>query len=262
MMSQIDFQKEVIEASNEQPIVVDFWAPWCGPCQYLGPVLEALEKEQTGWKLLKVNVDENQEISQQYGIRGIPDVRLFVNGKEIDRFTGALPKNQIEKWLTKNIPDERDEALQKILNAATDKKSAIDKLQQLVVQNPDYLKAKLALAENILWENPDAAIELVKPVGITHEQFPTAEAIKTIAGFLNTDINPALPIDDKLQTAQKALKGGDQEVALPLLIEAVMLNKSHMDELARKVTIAIFNLLGPDHELTKKYRRRFDMALY
>lgn len=261
-MSQIDFQKEVIEASNEQPIVVDFWAPWCGPCQYLGPVLEALEKEQTGWKLLKVNVDENQEISQQYGIRGIPDVRLFIKGKEIDRFTGALPKNQIEKWLTKNIPDERDEALQKILNAATDKKAAIDKLQQLVVQNPDYLKAKLALAEIILWENPDEATELVKPVDITHEQFPIAEAIRTIAGFLKSDFNPALPIDEKLQTAQKALKEGDQDTALPLLIEAVMLNKSHLDELARKVTIAIFNLLGPEHELTKKYRRRFDMALY
>ena len=261
-MSQIDFRKEVIEASNEQPILVDFWAPWCGPCQYLGPVLEALEKEQTEWKLLKVNVDENQEISQQYGIRGIPDVRLFIKGKEIDRFTGALPKNQIEKWLTKNIPDERDEALQKILESTADKKSIEDQLYNFIGQNSDYLKAKLVLAELIVWEMPKEAIDLVKSVSVMHEQYPTAEAIRTIAEFLNFKIIPELPIDEKLLAAKKALKEGDQEMALSLLIEAVMLNKNHMDELARKVTIALFNLLGPEHELTKKYRRRFDMALY
>ncbi|MCZ6756762.1 MAG: thioredoxin, partial [Bacteroidetes bacterium] len=88
-----NFQEDVIEASSEVPILVDFWAEWCGPCRVLGPVLEKLEAEQNGeWRLAKVDTDQHPEVSMQYGIRGIPAVKLFVDGNVVSEFTGALPE--------------------------------------------------------------------------------------------------------------------------------------------------------------------------
>ena len=100
-----DFKKEVIEASFETPVLVDFWAAWCFPCRMLGPTLEKLAAENEGrWKLAKVNTDENQGISMQYGIRGIPAVKLIIDGEVADEFVGALPEHAVNQFLDAAIP--------------------------------------------------------------------------------------------------------------------------------------------------------------
>ena len=261
----MNFQKEVIERSHEVPVLVDFWAPWCGPCRVLGPVIEQIAEEQQGkWDLVKVNTEEEQELAMQYRIRSIPNVKLFHKGEVINEFSGALPRHQILQWLEEHLPSEQKSLLASLLEQEQGVPDAPlrGKLRQYVRQFPDDLAAKIQLARHMVFHQPEEAVHLVQAVKLGDENHDIAEDVRTVAHFLTADAQPDSPVAEVMSKAQKALRANEHEAAIQHIIEATAIDKTYEDELPRRTAVALFRLWGNAHELSKTYRRRFDMMLY
>ena len=262
-MDMTNFLQDVIDRSFEKPVVVDFWAPWCGPCRVLGPVLEQLAEEQSErWALVKINSDDEFELAQQYQVMSIPNVKMFYQGKVVAEFAGALPRQSVVNWLNQYLPNNRQGALQAILEQldAGNPEAAAD-LAAFVHDNPDMMEARFTLAGLKVFSDPAGAAALVEGVPMGHEYFDVAEDIRTLARVLQCAGN-GVPVAQVLAGAGQAAREGRLEQAIEQLIEAVSIDKTYADGLPRKAAIALFRILGPQHELTKAWRRRFDMALY
>jgi putative thioredoxin len=252
----MNFEVEVIEKSKETPVVVDFWAPWCGPCQSLGPIIESLAEEANGkWKLVKINTDEHPEIMQRFGIRSIPTVKFFADGREEDQFAGLMPKHELQKWLDKNIPDPRISQLREVSDNLV-------ALESFAAAHPDLADAQVALSKALLFEDPQRSLSIAKGIKAGIKFFADVETYKQLATFLTFEDNSEKEVANKIRAAREAALALDHQSALALLIDSIMLDKSFADELARLTAISYFHFLGSDHEVTKSLRRKFDMALY
>ena len=262
-MEAQNFQKDVIERSFEKPILVDFWAPWCGPCRMLGPILEELATSQADrWELVKINSDENQEIAARFKVMSIPNVKMFVKGEVIAEFTGALSRQAILNWLDEHIPDARKIELNVLLEKLEmDEKGILEKLAEFVRSNPDIEEARLALAGKLVFTDPEQSQNLVEGIVLGHPQYELAEDIRALVRFSNFS-GGELQVSEALSAALENMRANRLEQTIQYLIQAVVLDKSYEEGLPRKACIAIFRILGPQHPLTKTYRRRFDMALY
>ncbi|MDK1017989.1 MAG: thioredoxin [Actinomycetota bacterium] len=267
-----DFQREVLARSREVPVLVDFWAEWCGPCKTLSPLLERITDEADGaFELAKVDVDANQELSTQFMIQSIPTVIAIRNGKEVDRFSGALPEASIMAFLKGVLPNELDIMVEEARTALTsdDSPGAEHILRQVLDQRSDHHDAGTSLAALLIdrGEIDEALIVLGKLVSDGEvDRLQAAARLRQSAGNDIPSLERAAsadPTDDdaQLELARALAARAEYEPALDKLL-AVVARKSTGREDARLAIVDIFEVLGNDHPLTLTYRRLLAAALF
>lgn len=272
---QGDFDVDVVEASRSVPVVVDFWAAWCGPCQVLGPVLEELARQAGGrWRLVKVDTERYPGLAQRFGIRGIPTVMLFHDGKQVADFAGALPQPQVQQWLDSHLPRPSDrrfkEAVESIERGNPD--GAREILEEIIHNDAGYHAASVLLAQLLLFTEAARAQEIAGRVPEGATESMSAQGIVLLARLLRWAagetielLNAATASEDDLRLYRdgaRALREGDPAAALEKWIELLPRNRSLDDDGARRACIALFSILGEQNEITQKWRRRFSAALY
>ncbi|OAM88953.1 tetratricopeptide repeat protein [Termitidicoccus mucosus] len=254
-----DFATDVIAQSHTLPVLVDFWAPWCGPCRILKPSLEKLAAAAEGrWALVTVNTDANPCLAAQHGVRDIPDVRLFHGGRQIAAFTGALPETRIRKWLEDSLPSamrtKLDLAREQII--AGHFAEAEKRLSPLCATAPDDAAASL-LALATVFCDPAAALSLVRD-----RTGDEAGLVRLFAHVLALapDSLPDYSAKLSLLGGLAELRAGRFGEALRLLISSMEESVRYADGAAKRACLAIFKLLGARHPLSKELHRRFSMA--
>ncbi|MCF8177031.1 MAG: tetratricopeptide repeat protein [Sulfuritalea sp.] len=268
-----DFQKKVIDASHQTPVLVDFWAEWCAPCRTLKPILEKLAGEYNGrFILAKLDSDKHQDIAARFGVRGIPNVKAFVGGKMVDEFTGALPEAQIREFIQRLMPSPA-EPLRVAAQAARGQGEpdvALSLLVDALKLDPANEAVQLDLADiQIDLHDIDAAKALLGAIEFTARDTDRVRALlarlNLVAAGANADPAPlkarieadADDLDARLQLANALALAEDYRQALEHLLELVRRDRAWQDEAARKAMLDLFTLLGsdPQHaDLVREFR--------
>ena len=278
-----NFDQVVLLGSTGSPVLVDFWAPWCGPCRQLAPILDRVAAEFEGrLTLVKVNTDEASDLASAYGVRGIPNCKLFVDGRVVDEFTGVVPESSVRDFVTRWVPSGAtplvEEAKSRLIE--DDVAGGLELLDQALAIDPDDEEAALTRIEALLRagraaEANEAADELEaperekrRPVRDTM-RLATLKARAQLATGQGADLDSlakraAQAPDDpqaRLDYANALAAMGDYRKALDELLTIVEADRSYGDEAARKAMLTIFEALGADSELARRYRRELASSL-
>ncbi|NKB56200.1 MAG: thioredoxin [Alphaproteobacteria bacterium] len=282
------FMADVIEASRETPVIVDFWAPWCGPCKQLGPIIEkAVASAQGAVKLVKINIDENKEIAAQMRIQSIPAVFAFSNGQPVDGFVGAQPESQIKSFIERVVqaaggsvgPSPVEQALEQAAEAeaAGDAQTAGAIYGEILKHEPDNLQAVAGLARSLLAAGQnDAARQLIDdlpPASREDADIKSAIAAMELADKAGEAVGQLAELESRVAAneadhqarfdlAIAYYAANKAEDAIDNLLTIVQKNRAWNDDAARKQLIEIFDALGSTDPLVADSRRRLSTILF
>ncbi len=273
-VTEQSFEQDVIERSRTVPVVVDFWAPWCGPCRLLGPVLESLVRSYEGRvELAKLNTDEALNLSYRYGIEAIPAVKGFRDGEVVTEFTGVLPEPQVRSFLERLLPSEADRLAELAVQQAYrgDTAAAEETYRQALRSDPGHRASSIGLARLLAARREadealalvralpgdDEAARIVAEIGFSR----AAEDVDRSALKARLDADPR-DVDALYRLAMAEAAAGEYEPALGRLLDVVRFDRSYGDDAGRKAMLDLFALLGDQHPLTQTYRRQLGYVLF
>ena len=277
-VTEENFTREVIEASHKTPVLVDFWATWCGPCKNLMAVLTKLADEYAGQFILaKVEIDQEQNLATQFSVKSVPTVKMIVNGEMVDESTGAIPEAQIREFINKHLNSSEDSPLQQAIAAYQqgEPESALEKMQEILLAEPANPMVRIEFANMLMREKRfDDARDLLNSLSADDKNNPTAlalfgqfESIDAVVDapdieslLLTVEQEPANCLAREQLSAHYKLRG-DYAAAMEQLLEIVRRDRNYNDDAGRTGLLKIFEMLGHQHELVGQYRRKLAQVL-
>jgi len=273
------FEQQVIEASKQQPVLVDFWAEWCQPCKVLIPLLTKLSEEYQGaFILAKVDADQQQELVLASGVKNLPTVRLYVDGVVADEFMGAKPEGELRQFLDAHIKNETDNEIKKALalSAAGEYDQAAEVLKALNQQDPSNTKIYMAIARVYLqsgdFENCEAVLNALPANIQTGDEAQQIQSELKLAKATSDapevdEILYQLEADPenhelRMQLANQYMVSQQYEPALEALFYILKRDLNFQEGAAKAAMLKIFEILGPQESLTRQYRSKLATLLY
>ena len=276
-VSEAEFEAAVLDRSVEVPVLVDFWAPWCGPCRVLGPVLEKLAEEHAGdFVLAKVNVDESPSLAGALGIQGIPAVKLFRDGDIASEFTGALPEAAVREFLSRFLPSAADKQAQQavLLEQEGNGVDAKAIYQEILEADPNHAKALLGMGKLLVNEgNDQAAIDQLDKISLVADERKEADRLIARIKLQEGGVQDLAALQAKVKAEPnnlavrfdlaQGLAGMEKyEEALTEFLTIVKTDRAFQDDGARKAMVQIFEVLGSAHPLTDQFRSELARVLF
>jgi len=272
------FDDEVLEVSKQQVVLVDFWAPWCGPCRMLGPILEKLSQDYEGRvRMVKVNADNAPQLSKRYQIRSIPMVMLFKDGQTVDQFMGVRQESEIRRFIDGHLPRVEDKDLAQARRLSSEGKlvEASQSYKTVIALNPGQESARLELIQILLqlslWDDAAQCFEVLRSKTLNDPKIAAIEVLidaahslaatssksnQTTESLIDSSANP----QQCLQAAQLAMLSGRWTQAMDLFLDLLARDRRFAGDLVRQSMLAIFQLC-PDSQVVSQYRRKLGPLL-